>query len=117
MTLSLAGIYKITNTITGKVYVGQSQNVYERKCEHFVALRHNKHENKLMQHDWNINNRGFRFDVIELCPINELNAREKYWIDKLNTMGPHGYNQTWVPYKRATSKSKTRKTKRYRKRS
>ena len=51
MTRSLAGIYKITNNITGKVYVGQSQNVYEREIEHFSALRRGKHPNKQMQHD------------------------------------------------------------------
>lgn len=104
MTRSLAGIYKITNNITGKVYVGQSQNVYEREIEHFSALRRGKHPNKQMQHDWNINHRGFRFDVIEFVPLKDLNEREKYWIDKLNTMEPHGYNQDWVPYKRKTKK-------------
>ena len=49
MTRSLAGIYKITNLLTGKVYVGQSQNVYERKIEHFTALRRGHHPNYLMQ--------------------------------------------------------------------
>lgn len=111
MTLSLAGIYKITNTITGKVYVGQSQNVYERRREHFVALRHNKHENKLMQHDWNTNNRGFRFDVIEFIPISKLNEREKYWIEKYDSINS-GYNQGWVPYKRKEKKVR-RKIKSY----
>ena len=51
MTRSLAGIYKITNNKNGKIYVGQSQNVYEREAEHFVALRRGKHPNKLMQKD------------------------------------------------------------------
>ena len=51
MTLSLAGIYKITNLKTGKTYVGQSKNVYHRKKEHFTALRKGCHENKLMQAD------------------------------------------------------------------
>ncbi len=51
MTRSLAGIYKITNTKNGKVYVGQSQNVYERRIEHFVALRRGRHPNKAMQKD------------------------------------------------------------------
>lgn len=93
MTRSLAGIYKITNIKNGKVYVGQSQNVYERRIEHFVALRRGRHPNKLMQKDWNKDNRGFRFDVIELVPLNKLNEREKYWIDKLNSLEPEGYNQ------------------------
>lgn len=46
-----------------------------------------------MQKDWNKDNHGFRFDVIEFVPLKDLNEREKYWIDKLDTMEPHGYNQ------------------------
>ena len=115
MTRSLAGIYKITNTKNGKVYVGQSQNVYERRIEHFVALRRGHHPNQLMQKDWNNDNKGFRFDVIELVPLNKLNEREKYWIDKLNSLEPEGYNQGWVPYKRI--KTSKPKVKRYRRRS
>lgn len=60
MTLPLSGIYKITNLLNGKVYVGQSKNVYKRKIQHFAALRKDCHENGAMQADWNTNNRGFR---------------------------------------------------------
>ena len=51
MTRPLSGIDKITNQLNGKVYVGQSQNVYEREAEHFTALRRRKHPNKDMQRD------------------------------------------------------------------
>lgn len=51
MTRPLSGIYKITNTKNNKVYVGQSQNVYEREAEHFLALRRKRHPNKAMQKD------------------------------------------------------------------
>jgi len=103
MTRPLSGIYKITNQLNGKCYVGQSKNVYEREAEHFTALRRKRHPNKQMQKDWNKSNRGFRFDVIEWCGINDLNEREKYWIEKLNTI-EEGYNQGWVPYKRKQPK-------------
>lgn len=114
MTRPLSGIYKITNTKNNKVYVGQSQNVYERESEHFLALRRGRHPNKLMQKDWNKDNHGFRFDVIEFVPLKDLNEREKYWIDKLGTMEPHGYNQDWVPYKRKEQKKPAYKQKHYR---
>ena len=51
MTLPLSGIYKITNLLNGKVYVGQSQNVFKRKIQHFTALRNGNHENREMQKD------------------------------------------------------------------
>ena len=99
-----SGIYKITNNINGKIYVGQSENVYKRKAQHFTALRRNTHENKQMQKDWNKNNRGFRFDVIEWCSLADLNDREKFWIDTLHSLAPSGYNAVWVPYKRKSAK-------------
>lgn len=114
MTLPLSGIYKITNLTNGKVYIGQSKNIYLRRKQHFVALRNGTHENQLMQHDWNVNNRGFRWDVIEFCPISELNSREKYWIDYFNSI-ECGYNAGWVPYKRKSQKSPQRKQKHYHK--
>lgn len=113
MTRSLAGIYKITNNLTGKCYVGQSKNVFEREIEHFTALRRKRHPNKDMQRDWNKSNRGFRFNVIEFCAIDKLNEREKYWIEALGTLKPHGYNADWVPYKRKEAKPKKRKVKGY----
>lgn len=103
MTRPVSGIYKITNQVNGKIYIGQSQNVYERRMEHFVALRRGNHPNKDMQRDWNKNSRGFRFDVIEFCPIKDLNEREHHWIEELNTVET-GYNQGWVPYKRKEKK-------------
>ena len=102
-----SGIYKITNFIKNKVYIGQSKNVYKRCQQHFIALRRGYHENKEMQEDWNNDNRGFRFDVIELCPIGQLNDKEKYYIDLYHSMSPYGYNQTWVPYKRKQEKKKS----------
>lgn len=114
MTRLSSGIYKITNTLNGKVYIGQSQNVWLRRTQHFVALRRNRHENKQMQEDWNCNNRGFRFDVIEYCGLKLLNEKEKYWIDQYDaTNAAKGYNQGWVPYKRKTSSA--HKVKKYHK--
>ncbi len=115
MPVQPIGIYKITNTLNNKVYIGQSKNVYERRTEHFVALRRNRHPNKEMQRDWNKDNRGFRFDIIELTSLNKLNEREKYWIDFYNSTKT-GYNQGWVPYKRK-EKKKRRKIIGYRRRS
>ena len=114
MPRPLSGIYKITNQLNGKIYVGQSKNVYEREAEHFTALRRGYHPNKQMQKDWNKNNHGFRFDVVEWCPLNELNEKEKYWIDKLDTI-ERGYNQGWVPYKRKPQKRKAYRIHKYHK--
>ena len=113
MTTSPSGIYKITNNKNGKVYIGQSQNMFLRRKQHFISLRYGHHENKLMQADWNRDSKGFRFDIVEYCSIDKLNEREKYWIEKYNSI-ESGYNQGWVPYKRKLTRNKI---KGYRKRS
>ena len=51
MPLPPSGIYKITNLKNGKVYIGQSQNIYFRRKQHFTALRAHRHENTQMQTD------------------------------------------------------------------
>lgn len=111
---AMSGIYKITNNSNGKIYVGQSKNVWHRRDQHFAALHRGYHENKEMQADWNATRgRGFRFDVIEYCGVAQLNEREEYWIHTLNTLEPHGYNKGWVPYKRKEQKKPAYKQKHY----
>lgn len=115
MPLPPSGIYKITNLKNGKVYIGQSQNIYFRRKQHFTALRAHRHENTQMQKDWNTDSRGFRWDVVEFCSLDKLNEREEFWINYYNSID-NGYNQGWVPYKRKQKKiSNKRKVKGYRK--
>ena len=108
MTRLPIGIYKITNNSNGKVYIGQSQNMYERWHQHYAALKSGHHPNKEMQSDWNKSSRGFRWDVVEYCSLEKLNEREKYWIDKYNSI-ENGYNQGWVPFKRKNENKKTKR--------
>lgn len=89
-------IYKITNQINGKVYVGQTYDLAQRRSQH---LREGKLEGKLKRplycamrkHD--IEN--FIFEVIEECLENIVDEREIYWISTLDSMNPEkGYNLT-----------------------
>lgn len=84
----MIGIYKITNKINGKIYVGQSNDIERRFSEH-------KYRNKL-QIDIAIQKYGkenFTFEVLEECPIEQLNNREMYWIKTLKSF-ENGYNNT-----------------------
>ena len=40
------GIYKITNTINNKIYIGSAEDLYKRKHKHLYDLRHNIHHSK-----------------------------------------------------------------------
>ena len=92
---TICGIYKITNLLTEQCYIGQSVNIQDRMKQHckcglgIDASATNKLYNT-MQKDgvWN-----FTFELLEQCPRDLLNEKEKFWIqmyqsDKfgLNTM-------------------------------
>ncbi len=49
--LPISGIYEITNLVTGKIYVGQSIDVYGRFARHVYELTHGLHTNKELQAD------------------------------------------------------------------
>lgn len=90
----MQGIYKITNTNNGKVYVGQTKDITIRRIQHFTALGRGTHENKSMQSDFTSNSLGWVFEVLEECPLSLLNTREKYWIAFYKSADPQfGYNQ------------------------
>ena len=95
-----AGIYKITNVITGKCYIGQAINVRARLMEH----ANNKHNRKLVLYKaiekYGIEN----FEACLLLAINtfgktnyeikkELNYHECFYIDLYDSYN-NGYNMT-----------------------
>lgn len=85
----MIGIYKITNKINGKIYIGQSNDIYRRFYEHQT-----KGASSRIPIDVAIQKYGkdkFLYEVLEECPISELNQRETFWIKKLNTV-KDGYN-------------------------
>ena len=44
---NIAGIYCITNIISNKIYIGSSNNIYNRINRHKSSLKKNNHYNKL----------------------------------------------------------------------
>lgn len=89
--LNLSGIYAIKNTLNGKNYVGQSQNIanrieqHKQKNNHCVRLR-----NAINYYGWN----AFEVSVLEqITDLSKLNEREQYWIDALDVCNREkGYN-------------------------
>lgn len=88
----MVSVYKFTNLINGKIYVGSSININERVTRHrydstkstinsifYVAIR---------KYGWE----SFMFDVIEECCPLLRNDRENHWINYYHTLGKGGYN-------------------------
>jgi|GEM_PF-6752912 len=90
----MIGIYKITNLINGKCYIGQSVNVEGRLRHHRIMLESDSHWNKHLQ--YSVNKYGldnFKFELIEECNREDLSQRERYWIQHYNSFN-NGFNKT-----------------------
>lgn len=88
-------IYKITNLLNGKVYVGSTIDRHVRWSEHRTRLLNNRHCNRHLQNSWNIHGvNNFKYEVIEYVDnIDELIQREQYWLDKIQSYNDEfGYN-------------------------
>ena len=88
-------IYKITNTINGKSYIGQTiQNVKERFYQH-CATKCSKAVSNMAIHRAikKYGKSNFTVEVIEEIDSANLNDRERYWIKCYNSYN-NGYNST-----------------------
>ena len=91
----LVGIYKITNNINGKCYIGQSIHLEKRIAEHkAVAFNKNKanYHYPIYQAIRKYGIENFTFEVLEECKIDELNDKEVFYIKFYNAYS-NGYNQ------------------------
>ena len=84
----MSGIYIITNLINGKRYVGQSNNIKRRFCEHKSKGKSTCRLIHAAIQKYGVEN--FSFEVLEECPIEKLNEREVFFI---KTLSPE-YNMT-----------------------
>lgn len=90
----MTGIYCIENIINNKKYIGQSVNIEYRLKKHLQKLKNNNHENKHLQNSFNkYGEHSFTSYIVEECLKDELNDKEIYWIEKMNSYND-GYNLT-----------------------
>lgn len=102
MTMNkVSGIYTITNKVTGKLYIGESLDIYRRwNDEHIPQLRKNHHYNRELQNDFNkYGEENFSFEVLERYSGNDpisTKARililESYFITQFGKAGISLYN-------------------------
>jgi group I intron endonuclease len=82
---ALAGIYKITNKINGRIYVGSAKTFRTRWGQHAYSIRNQKHQNKFLQADFNKSGEdAFVFEILEAIEgSKEVRLqREQYYIDE-----------------------------------
>lgn len=92
----LGYIYFIINTVNGKKYVGQTQNIDERKYKHFSYLRRGVHHSHKLQRAYNKYGESvfdFEYQIVEVENEKELMLLEQKTIADYNTYYD-GYNET-----------------------
>lgn len=93
--MSDMGVYKITNTINGKVYIGQSIRLSRRLDTHYRDLKNNRHPNQHLQNAYNKYGNVFRIEILEYCSNKlQLDELERYYISYYDSMNSNkGYNK------------------------
>lgn len=90
----MGAIYKITNKINGKIYVGQTSSTTEERWKGHKRAWHSTRRCPALYNafdKYGIEN--FEVEEIEQCDIENLNEREIYWIKQYNSY-EEGYNAT-----------------------
>ena len=88
-------IYKITNNVNGKSYIGQTiQNYKERFYQH-CAIKCSKKVSDMAIHKAlrKYGKANFTLEVIEEVDADNLNEKERYWINYYDSYN-NGYNST-----------------------
>ena len=83
-------IYKITNKVNGKSYIGQTRNSVEFRWRQHYKAHDNKYFHRAID---KYGKENFIVETLEECDIADLDSREIYYIDKYDTFN-NGYNMT-----------------------
>jgi group I intron endonuclease len=91
--IEMGYIYKITNTVNNKVYIGQTRKDPDNRWKgHQYSLKNNKGCPLLMRAFRKHGLDKFKFEVIIICFDEARFELEKYYIKKNNSFGDGGYN-------------------------
>lgn len=86
----MIGIYKITNKLNGKVYIGQSVDIDTRWRQHINAKDNFAIHRAIKKYG----KENFKFEVLLECPAEMLNVWERDMIALYDCISPNGYNLT-----------------------
>jgi group I intron endonuclease len=97
---NIIGVYKITNTKSGRYYIGYSTNIKRRFYTHKYKLRSKCHDNIFLQRAYNVDGEdSFSYEIIHNCTtedeakeieltyLSNINIREQLYNLNYNNSG------------------------------
>ena len=103
----MIGIYRVTNRINGKSYIGQSKNIESRLKYHQTA---NRESNLAIRNDLiKYGSENFLYEVLEECDVTCLDEREGYYIRTLKPeYNTKGFTEHGIHYNDESTRAKIR---------
>lgn len=103
------GIYKITNVVNNKCYIGSAVDIDRRFSRHIDDLEKNRHHSAALQRAWNkYGKNNFIFEMLEnILNKSALIDREQYYLDNLRpeyNICPHAGSSLGRPCKEENKK-------------
>lgn len=87
-----SGIYKITNTVNGKFYIGSATDLVKRRRSHLSSLKYGRHKNEKLQRSYDKHGQhSFKFETVLYCDAKNLIMYEQIVIDGFDPVA-NGYN-------------------------
>ena len=84
----ICGIYQLKNKVNGKIYIGQSRDIYDRWTRHknTAFYKNGKDYDILLykairKYGWD----NFEKTILETCTQEELDEKEQYYIEKFKS--------------------------------
>lgn len=88
------GVYKITNLLSGKFYIGQSIDINYRFYEHKIG-KGQRHKSAIDAAIKKYGKENFSYEILEQCNKEDVFDRERYWAEEVyngQCYAPLGYN-------------------------
>jgi group I intron endonuclease len=94
ISMIIYSIYKIVNTLNGKVYVGMTKKLNNKRFKQHICLSKGKSPQLLIQKKIKeLGTKHFCFDIIFQTKNGEhAKEMESHFILEYNCLAPHGYN-------------------------
>lgn len=96
----IIGVYKISNALSGRYYIGYSTNITKRFKSHCYKLKQNIHDNIFLQRAYNLDGEDkLKYDIIHICDtmdeakeielkyLTDLSIRDKLYNLNFNNSG------------------------------